>query len=83
MTIEHSVIGKLILVAATHNEAGEELTPATYETGWHVNVTELLPEFEAFQVFPVKPYRVYAGATIFLRFDNEDQWLTKLAQLSA
>lgn len=84
--IEYNVIGKIVDVPATTNEAGEQLSPPIYRDGWHVNVIELLPEFEAFQVFPEGPFRVYAGAitiTIFLRFDNEDQWLTTLAQITA
>lgn len=82
--IEYNVIGKIVDVPANTNEAGDQISPPTYRDGWHVNVIELLPEFEAFQVFPEEPFRVYAGAiNIFLRFDNEDQWLTTLAQITA
>lgn len=76
MNREHSVIGRIIAVPGTYNDEGVEITPPTYREGWHVNMTELLPELAQYQVFPAEPYRVYAGAdTVFMRFADEAEWL--------
>lgn len=75
MNREHSVIGQIVDVPGTYDESGVELTPPTFLPGWHVNMTELVPELAEFQVFPENPTRVYAGAeTIFLRFESQSQW---------
>lgn len=76
MSYEHSVIGPIVSVPGTYDELGHELIPPTYWDGWHVNMTELLPELVDHQVFPETPYRVYAGGpTVFLRFADEAEWL--------
>lgn len=76
MNKDYSVVGRIIDVPGTYDEDGNELTPPTFREGWHVNMTELIPELEQYQIFPAKPYRIYAGAeTIFLRFESEEQWL--------
>lgn len=80
MSYEHSVIGLLVDVPGTYDEQGNELVPPTYLDGWHVNMTQLLPELVAHQVFPQAPYRVYAGAeTVFLRFADKAEWLATVA----
>ncbi|VVP01411.1 hypothetical protein PS862_02867 [Pseudomonas fluorescens] len=82
MNREHSVIGRIIDVPGTYSEQGNELTPPTYQSGWHVNMTELVPELEQYRVFPAQPYRVYAGAeTVFLRFADEGEWLNTAGAL--
>lgn len=73
--IEYSEVGRIIDVPGTYDEEGRELTPPTYQDGWHVNMTELLPELVQYQVFPSSPVRVYSDApTVFLRFEDEGQW---------
>ena len=79
MNREHSVIGLIVDQPGTYDEEGNELTPPTYIEGWHVNMTELLPDLAQYQVFPEEPLRVYAGIdTVFLRFADEAEWLTVL-----
>lgn len=74
--IEHNVVGRIIDVPGTYDEDGSELTPAIYLDGWHVNMTELLPELVQHQVFPLNPMRVYADTeTVFLQFADEAEWL--------
>ena len=76
MNRENSVIGRIVDVPGTYSEEGVEITPPTYVDGWHVNMTELLPELQQYQVFPEQPLRVYAGIeTVFLRFSDEAEWL--------
>ena len=73
--IEYSEVGRIIDEPGTYNDEGNELTPPTYQDGWHVNMTELLPELTRFQIFPSSPVRVYSDApTVFLRFGSEEEW---------
>lgn len=75
MNKEYSEIGLIIDVSGTYDENGDELSPPTYFEGWHVNMTELLPELAEFEVFPENPRRVYADApTTFLKFADEAEW---------
>lgn len=74
--IEYSEIGRIVDEPGTYDEEGRELTPPTYQGGWHINMTEFLPDLVQYQVFPSIPARVYSGApTVFLRFDDEAQWV--------
>lgn len=82
MNLEHSVIGQLIDEPGTYGEDGKELAAPAYRDGWHVNMTELVPELSQYQVFPAEPYRVYGGVyTVFLRFADEGEWLSVASAL--
>ena len=76
------VIGPLI-VPATYDAEGNELTPAKTLPGYHVNVTpdEMTPELEAYRVEPSPLRRVWAGdsrwnptITVALRFADEAEF---------
>ena len=55
------VIGTLYNDDAVVDEEGEVTTPATAMTGYHVNYIGALPEgWEAFEVTPDRPQRVFA-----------------------
>lgn len=75
---EHNIVGQIIDQPATYAANGAELSPPSFHPGYHVNMLELPAGWEAFQVFPANPQRVYAGAdTLFLRFADEAQWLAE------
>lgn len=45
---------------------------ATPLPGWHVNTTEIIPEWEQYQVTPETPRQVFAGLpTVCYRFPDE------------
>lgn len=58
------VIGE-ITFPGTYDDQGNELTPTTRLTGWHVNFrildgTELPADLQQYVVTPANPYRVWA-----------------------
>jgi hypothetical protein len=57
------VIGKIVDTPGTYDEEGNELTAATYITGWHVNTTSEVPEWADYlcDTQPTTPARIYAG----------------------
>jgi hypothetical protein len=60
---------------ATYDSEGNELTPATYKPGYHVNFREPVPGLEEFRVYPTKPTRVYAGGEpVCYRFADEAEF---------
>lgn len=49
--------------------------------GWHVNSPESVSGWEAFQVTPSTPQRVFAGhATFFYTFADEAEFTTKAVE---
>ena len=65
-----------IYTPGTYDAEGNELTPAVPLPGYHVNVSRLAPEIEAFAITPDHPTRLFAGApTYFLRFEDEADYL--------
>jgi hypothetical protein len=71
-----SIIGKIVDTPGTYDEEGNELTAATYITGWHVNTTSEVPEWADYlcDPQPSTPVRVYAGGVtpVCYRFPDED-----------
>ena len=61
---------------ATVDVEGNEVTPAVPLPGWHVNTPAPVEGWEAHEVFPATPMRVYAGhETHFYAFDSEAQYI--------
>ena len=63
-TADHAidVIGVLYNDDGVYDEEGEETTPPTAMTGWHVNYLGDLPEgWASFEVTPETPKRVFAS----------------------
>lgn len=63
-TADHAidVIGVLYNDDGVYDEEGEETTPPSAMTGWHVNYLGDLPEgWESFEVTPETPKRVFAS----------------------
>jgi len=70
-----SIIGKIVHAPGTYDEDYNQLTPATYVEGWHVNTTSEVPEWADYLINPqpVTPMRVYAGGVnpVCYRFPDE------------
>ena len=72
--MQPDVIGLMVDTHATHDDEGNELTPATYVEGWHVNTPEPVPEWEQYRCHPEPFYRVYAGGVepVCYRFPDRE-----------
>lgn len=71
------VIGKIIDTPAEFDEQGNEVTPATYLPGFHVDSNYPVPELAPYLLDPQPetPSHQFAGAkTYAYRFDDESAW---------
>ena len=70
------VIGKIVDTQGTYDDEGNELTAATYLTGWHVNTTSKVAEWSDYlcDPQPTTPMRIYAGGVtpVCYSFLDED-----------
>ena len=56
------IIGVIYNDDGVYNEEGEEVTPPTPMSGWHVNFKGTLPDgWSTNLVTPQTPYRIFAG----------------------
>jgi hypothetical protein len=63
------------IIGTMYASAEVEGQEPTALPGWHVNTPAPVPGWEAKQVTPATPMRVYAGhATYFYMFDSEEQF---------
>lgn len=73
--MDYDVIGLIVDEQATYDSEWNELTPATYVPGWHVNSLVEHDGWEDYKIpEPDSPTRVYAGdvQTLFYRFPDEE-----------
>jgi|DEB0MinimDraft_6_1074348.scaffolds.fasta_scaffold189904_2 hypothetical protein len=61
-------VGTIVDTPAVYDEETfEEVTPATYIDGWHLNAVlniDLPEELQAYQVTPATPARIFAGFSV-------------------
>ena len=63
--MQPDIIGQIVDTPATYDEEGNELTPAAYLPGWHVNTLGPIDEWSDYRIpTPAKPARVYAGGVM-------------------
>lgn len=71
------VIGQIIDTPAEFDEQGNEITPATYLPGYHVDASYRVPELEPYLLDPqpVTPAHSFAGVrTYHYRFTDQAEW---------
>lgn len=71
------VIGNIIDTPAEFDEEGNEVTPATYLPGYHVDASYPVPELEPYLLDPqpVTPVHTFAGQrTYHYRFEDQAVW---------
>jgi hypothetical protein len=60
----YDIIG-ILYTPGTYDDEGNELTPPVALAGWHVNSPHRVEGWEAYQVEPNSPRRVFAGHPTF------------------
>ena len=77
MTISLDIIGT-IYTPGTFDSEGEVLKAAVALLGYHVNTTEPVSEWAAFECAPITPRRVFGGhTTVFYSFVDEAEFLAQ------
>ena len=80
MTITTDIIGT-IYTPGTFDSEGEVLTAAVALPGYHVNTTEPVNQWAAFERTPITPRRVFGGhTTFFYSFADEAEFLAHRTQ---
>ena len=80
MTITTDIIGT-IYTPGTFDKEGEVLKAAVALPGYHVNTTEPVSEWTAFECAPATPRRVFGGqTTFFYSFVDEAEFLAQRTQ---
>lgn len=81
--IDYDEVGLIPDILATYDDAGNVISPAIHKSGWHVNSTSFVPEWNDYLIDPqpISPFRIYAGGNSFFayKFDSRDQFKTVLA----
>jgi hypothetical protein len=82
--MNYDEIGLIAKTPGTYDDEGNELRAPVYQSGWHVNALEPVPEWEQYRIpTPETPTRVYAGGImpVCYRFESKEQFESLLPEV--